>query len=170
MLNQKQIIALLGLGVFVILYVMFVLPSAEDIGKYISEKNPAKLFVMTLFLSSLLIAVRVLKKRYEKYRKTGDLAEWFSMLFIPVPLAIEVIIYKNYSLYWIYFPYITSSVFWISIGIYKGGYNIRKWEISYQNTFFIGCFILIAIGILIHLYFDTMFPFFPSKFFPWLSE
>ncbi len=170
MFNQKQIIAFIGLGVFIILYVIFVFPLAEEVGRYLSSKSPVKFFIMTLILSLLLIAVRVLKNNYKKYQKTGDLAEWFAMLFTPIPSAIEAIKYTEISLYWIYFPYVISSVFWISIGVYKGGLPMRGWDVGYQNAFIVGCVILFAIGIVLHINFDMMYPYFQSRFFPWLSE
>lgn len=152
----------------VILFMIFIIPKSVKVFKSISFKDPTTLFIMALTITSLLIIVHFLKKS-EKNRKTGELIEWFSLLFTPVPIGIEAIIRSGISLYWIYFVYVIPSVFWIAIGVYNGGHNPRNWDENYQNFFIIGCIIIIAFGILIYVNFDILYDVIPSRFFPWLS-
>jgi hypothetical protein len=159
--------------------ISYVILDLDVIGHFreIPLDSSAKNFITIVLIALLIGILRALKnlKRNsiefkEKFEKMVSLVEWFALIMMTLPPAIEAITKNEISLYWLYFPFVIASVMWISIGVKIGGYPLKKWSLLYGQTFVIGCWILVSVGIYLHLALDLQYQYQPQKLFPWLEH
>ncbi|GEM_PF-6404531 len=105
-------------------------------------------------------------KKNPRFEQQANLWEWFMITLIPTPLAFSAVIQSGISLYWGLFAFVLASTMWISIGVYNGTHYGKKWDFDYKFNFGIGIFMVLCIGVMIHLLFTIIAAGTPEKLLP----
>ncbi|WP_299290177.1 hypothetical protein [Nitrosopumilus sp.] len=155
--SLRIFLGIITITVFVVIAIFWLQYGPNYIKENYDPNNPIQQFMGILFLTSAGIFFRKLKD-IPKYKQQANLWEWFMILLVPTPLAFLAVIHSEISLYWGMFAFLLASTFWISIGVYNGTHYEEKWNKDYKFALVTGIYMLVSIGVMIHILFSIIPP------------